>query len=166
MKRYDKYKDSGIIDNEKLRIENASMTADFYHEIRSIVQSSKSKVYTAVNTAMVEAYWLIGKRIVEEEQQGKERAKYGQELIKKLSVELNTEFGKGFSVANLKNFRQFYLAFAGDKKSYALRSQLSWTHYRALIRIKDTNARLWYLEETIAQNWSARALDRQIKIKE
>ncbi len=135
---------------------------DFYHEIRSIVQSARSRVYTAVNTAMVESYWLIGKRIVEEEQQGKERAQYGQALLQTLSVQLTSEFGKGFSVANLKNFRQFYLTFPDNEKGYALRSELSWTHYRTLIRIKDTKARLWYMEEAIEQNWSSRALERQI----
>ncbi|WP_321413568.1 DUF1016 N-terminal domain-containing protein [uncultured Desulfobacter sp.] len=82
----------------------------FYNDIRQILQTARAKAYSAVNTAMVETYWLVGKRIFEEEQDGKKRAEYGQELIKKLSVELQSEFGKGFSVANLKNFRQFYLA--------------------------------------------------------
>ncbi len=103
--------------NESL-IKRASVPAGFYDEIRSIVQAAKNKVYTAINTAMVEAYWLMGKRIVEEEQQGEERAGYGKELIEKLSARLNTEFGKGFSVANLKNIRQFYLTFAQDEKGY------------------------------------------------
>lgn len=143
---------------------STSISADFYNEIRHIVQSAKSKVYTAVNSAMVEAYWLIGKRIVEEEQQGEDRAKYGQALIKKLSSELSTEFGKGFSVANLKNFRQFYLTFSADKKGYTLCSQLGWSNIRRIIRIKDKKARHWYMQEAIVQNWSARALDRQINV--
>ena len=136
-----------------------SVSTDFYNEIRSIVRLAKSKVYTAVNTAMVEAYWFIGKRIVEEEQQGEERAKYGQELIRKLSIDLSVEFGKGFDVRNLRHMRAFYQTFP---KRNALRTELSWTHYRTLIRIKDPKARLWYMEESITQNWSARALDRQI----
>ena len=119
---------------------STSVSADLYHEIRRIVQSAKNKVYTAVNTAMVEAYWLIGKRIVEEEQQGEERAQYGQELIKKLSIELNTEFGKGSSVVNLKNFRRFYLTFANDRKGYTLCSQLGWSHIRSIIRVKNDKA--------------------------
>ncbi len=77
----------------------------FYNDIRQILQSARSRAYSAVNTAMVDVYWLIGRRIVEEEQQGKERAGYGQELIKNLSIELQSEFGKGFSVANLKKFQ-------------------------------------------------------------
>lgn len=147
--------------NESL-IKRASVPAGFYDEIRGIVQAAKNKVYTAVNTAMVEAYWLMGKRIVEEEQQGEERAGYGKELIEKLSARLNTEFGKGFSVANLKNIRQFYLTFAQDEKGYTLCSQLNWSNIRHVLRIKDDKARHWYMEESINQNWSARALERQI----
>lgn len=128
------------------------VSLDFYDEIRSIVQSARSQIYTAVNTAMVESYWLIGKRIVEEEQHGKERAQYGQALLQTLSAQLTSEFGKGFSVANLKNFRQFYLTFPDNKKGYALRSELSWTHYRTLIRIKDTKARLQ--KRSCALNWN------------
>ena len=97
-------------------MDNSISKTSFYSDIRRILQSARNRAYTAVNTAMVDAYWHIGKRIVEEEQQGENRAKYGQELIKNLSIELNSEFGKGFSVANLKNFRQFYLTFTRDKK--------------------------------------------------
>ena len=138
------------------------ITASIYNDIREILQLARSKTYTAINRAMVDSYWLIGKRIVEEEQKGEDRAKYGQKLIEKLSIELTAEFGRGFSVANLKNFRQFYLTFVGDKKGYALCSQLSWSNIRSLIRIKNLDARLWYMEEAIARNWSARALERQI----
>ncbi|MCD6526747.1 MAG: DUF1016 family protein [Desulfuromonas sp.] len=143
--------------------DNLSKTS-FYSDIRQILQSARTKAYTAVNTAMVEAYWLIGKRIVEEEQQGEERAKYGKYLIKNLSIQLTAEFGKGFSVANLKNIRQFYLVFSNDPKSYALCSQLNWSHIRSLIRVKAPQARLWYMQEAIEQNWSARALERQISV--
>jgi hypothetical protein len=120
-------------------IDGISRTS-FYNDIRQILQSARNRAYSAVNTAMVDTYWLIGKRIVEEEQQGKERAGYGQELIKNLSIELQSEFGKGFSVANLKNFRQFYLTFAGDKKGYTLCSQLSWSHIRLIMRIENEKA--------------------------
>lgn len=100
----------------------------FYTEIKTILAEARTKAYTAVNFAMVEAYWLIGKRIVEEEQKGKDRADYGEFLIKNLSIELKNELSKGFSVANLKNFRQFYRSFPDLQKSYALCSQLSWSH--------------------------------------
>ena len=134
----------------------------FYNDIRQILQSARNKAYTAVNAAMVEAYWSIGKRIVEEEQHGKERANYGQELIKNLSIELNAEFGKGFSVANLKNFRQFYLVFAQDEKGYTLCSQLSWSHNRLIMRIGNEVARTYYLTESKTENWSVRQLQRNI----
>jgi predicted nuclease of restriction endonuclease-like (RecB) superfamily len=143
-------------------MDNSTTETSFYSDIRRILQSARKKAYTAVNTAMVDAYWLIGKRIVKEEQQGKDRAKYGQELIKKLSIELNTEFGKGFSVANLKNFRQFYLTFVRDKKGHTLCSQLSWSHIRLIMRIDNEPARTWYLTETKAENWSVRQLQRHI----
>ena len=133
-----------------------------YSDIREILQSARSKAYAAVNTAMVDAYWLIGKRIVEEEQRGEHRAKYGQALIKNLSTELNTEFGKGFSVANLKNFRQFYLTFVEDRKGYTLCSQLSWSHIRLIMRIDAPQARTYYLTESKAANWSVRQLQRHI----
>ena len=143
-------------------MDNSISKTSFYSDIRRILQSARNRAYTAVNTAMVDAYWHIGKRIVEEEQQGENRAKYGQELIKNLSIELNSEFGKGFSVANLKNFRQFYLTFTRDKKSYTLCSQLSWSHIRLIMRIDNKQARTWYLAESKAENWSVRQLQRHI----
>lgn len=134
-----------------------------YSDVRQILHSARNKAITAVNTAMVEAYWLIGKRIVEEEQQGKSRAKYGQELIKDLSVKLNTDFGKGFSIANLKNFRQFYLTFSEDEKGYTLCSQLSWSHVRLIMRVDNSKARYYYLKESKNVNWSVRQLQRNIQ---
>lgn len=125
-------------------VSGTEVSPDIYTEIRTIVQSARSRVYTAVNTAMVEAYWLIGKRIVEEEQQGKERATYGKYLIKDLAAKLTAEFGKGFHPRNLRNMRGFYLAFP---KWNVVRTELSWTHYRALIRIDNTEARQWYMME-------------------
>ena len=108
---------------------------------------------------MVYAYWHIGKRIVEEEQDGAERAKYGKRQIEQLSKQLTVEFGKGLSVRNLRNMRSFYQTFPIRN---ALRTELNWTHYRCLIRIEEKKARQWYMEEAIAQNWSARALERQV----
>ena len=89
----------------------------FFDEVRSILAQARQKAYAAVNFAMVEAYWEIGRRIVEEEQQGKDRAEYGAALIKELSKQLTGEFGKGFTIANLKNFRLFYLTFPDFQKS-------------------------------------------------
>ncbi|EDN69237.1 protein containing DUF1016 [Beggiatoa sp. PS] len=134
----------------------------FFQDIKNILQQSRQKAYVAVNSAMVEAYWQIGKRIVEEEQVGKQRADYGSFLIKSLSKELSVEFGKGFSVANLKNFRQFYLTFPDFEKGYTVRSQLSWSHYRIIMRVESPTARNYYLTEANEQLWSTRQLQRNI----
>ena len=96
----------------------------FYEQIKKILSEARNKVYQSANFAMVEAYWNIGKSIVEQ-QGGEGKAEYGARLIVELSKQMTADFGKGFTAANLKNTRQFYLAFP---KSYALRSELSWTH--------------------------------------
>ena len=129
-----------------------------FEEIRKILQEARNRVYKTANSAMVEAYWNIG-RIIVEKQEGNNKAEYGTALLKNLSKEMTKEFGKGFTVSNLKNMRQFYLTFP---KSYALRSELSWTHYRLLMRVENEKARNFYIEETIKSNWSTRQLERQI----
>lgn len=134
------------------------MEQQFYEQIKRILSEARNKVYQTANFAMVEAYWNIGKSIVEQ-QGGEEKAEYGVRLIAELSKQMSTDFGKGFTVANLKNMRQFYLTFP---KSYALRSELSWTHYRLLMRVENKNARQFYIEEAIKSNWSTRQLERQI----
>lgn len=114
---------------------------NFFDEIRGILAQARQKSYAAINFAMVEAYWQIGQRIVKEEQKGKWRAEYGANLIKELSKQLSAEFGKGFAVANIKNFRQFYLAFPDFQKSYTARSFLTWSHYRLIMRVENVQAR-------------------------
>lgn len=127
--------------------------------IRTLLVDGRKQVATAVNTAMVQTYWHIGRLIVEDEQQGETRAEYGKQVLKSLSVSLTEEFGKGFDARNLRNMRQFYLVFPIWN---AVRTELSWTHYRTLTRIENESARHWYINEAIEQNWSARALERQI----
>lgn len=134
------------------------MNIKFYEGIKEILISARNKVYQTANFAMVEAYWEIGKSIIEE-QGGEERAEYGTGLLKELSGRMTADFGKGFTVANLKNMRQFYLTFSNR---YALRSDLSWTHYRLLMRVENDTARQFYLEEAIKSQWSTRQLERQI----
>jgi len=107
---------------------------------------------------MIEAYWNIGKKIIEK-QGGKDKAEYGLGLIKELSTQMTKDFGKGFTVTNLKYMRQFYLTFPNG---HALRGELSWTHYRSLMRVENEKARNFYLEEAIKSAWSTRQLDRQI----
>lgn len=113
------------------------MKQRFYEEIKDILLTARNKVYQTANFAMVEAYRNIGKSIIEE-QGGKEKAEYGSGLLKELPNQMTKDFGKGFTVANLKNMRQFYLTFPN---SCALRSELSWTHYRLLMRVENDNAR-------------------------
>jgi len=143
-------------------VDNISLNTTFYDDVRQILQSARNKTYRAVNTAMVEAYWLIGKRIVEEEQSGKSRAEYGKRLLENLSKSLSNHFGKGFSYANLRNFRQFYLTYPDQEICYTVCSKLSWSHNRLIMRIDNEQARTYYLIESKAENWSVRQLQRNI----
>ena len=127
-------------------------------EIRDILHEARNRVYQTANNAMVKAYFEIGKAIVEK-QGGNEKAEYGDGLIKQLSAELTAEFGQGFKVSNLKDMRRFYLTF---QKSHALRGELSWTHYRLLMRVENETARAFYEDECVKSNWSTRQLERQI----
>jgi len=153
---------AGMTDEITLSPAGAELTA-LHADIKQILQTARSKVQSAVNSAMVEAYWLIGERIVVEEQQGEKRAKYGERLLEKLSKELCQEFGKGFSYANLRNFRQFYLTYPNQEICYTLCSKLSWSHNRLIMRIENKQARQYYLHETANENWTVRQLERHIK---
>lgn len=147
-----------------------------YGRIRDILESAQTSVARSVNSAQVIANWLIGQEIVEEQQRGKARAAYGDALVRTLSDRLQLEFGNGYSFANLKLMRQFYLTYPQlldrTQKGYALRSlswqpglfhpNLSWTHYRRLVRVENELARSFYEIEAIESAWSARELERQI----
>lgn len=140
------------------------MAPSLYQGIRDILLSAKTQARRAVNDAMVQAYWHVGRLIVEDEQGGEKRAEYGKSVLNELSLRLTLEFGKGFSSTNLKLFRQFYLAFPightlCDQSSLG---RLSWSHFRNLLRVGDGKARTWYANEAASQGWSVRALDRQI----
>lgn len=132
-------------------------------EIKNILQKAREKSYLAINTAMIEAYWKIGKQIVLQEQKGEKRANYGEYLLKELSISLTQEFGKGFSSANLRNFRQFYLTYPDENICYTLCSKLTWSHNRLIMRVEDKKAREFYLAEASNHNWSVRILERNIK---
>lgn len=131
--------------------------------IKTIISNGRNRAYNATNKEIVITYWYIGRRIVEQEQKGKERAEYGQMLIEVLSDELSKEFGKSFSKRNLQYFRKFYIYFPNKKIVNACVHNLTWTHYRSLLRVADENARLWYLNEASKENWSSRTLDRNIQ---
>lgn len=112
---------------------------DVITDIKGIISSGREVAYNAANKAMVRTYWHVGKRIVEQEQAGKERAKYGQALIEALADELIKEYGKSFSKRNLQYFRKFYLAFPDEQIVNACVHNLNWTHFRALLRVPDEN---------------------------
>ncbi len=153
----------------------------FYHSIEKIITQARNYAYRAVNFAMVQAYWNVGRLIVEEEQKGEERAEYGAFLIQELSKRLTAKFGKGFNERNLFYFKQFYLKFPivnavraefdlketldqlSDSNITSLRKELSWTHYRILLTVEDAQARYWYMNEAANCGWSTRALERQIR---
>lgn len=130
-----------------------------FERVREILDAAKSNVARSVNTEMVRAYWLVGQAIVEDEQKGAERAGYGEQLIESLAARLKAEGLKGFGRRNLAWMREFYLKF---QNLHALRAELSWTHYRLLLKVESDRAREFYLAETVAGNWSTRELERQI----
>ena len=135
---------------------------NYINEIKRILKNARQKAYTAVNSAMVEAYWEIGRRIVEEEQRGKERAEYGKEIVKNLSKELTEEFGKGFSRRTLWEMRKLYVYFSDYEKVRTLFAQLTWSHFQKVLRVSDEKARIFYLTEAAENMWSVRTLDRNI----
>ncbi|MBC2888317.1 PDDEXK nuclease domain-containing protein [Gordonibacter massiliensis (ex Traore et al. 2017)] len=130
--------------------------AAVYDSVNSTIKIARKKAAVAVNDAMVEAYWEIGRQIVEA--QG-DRAEYGKHLMEYLSARLTEEFGKGFTRRNLFCMKQFYLAFP---IVHTLCAQLSWSHYRLLIRVEDEKKRTFYMQEAVSQQWTVRQLDREI----
>jgi predicted nuclease of restriction endonuclease-like (RecB) superfamily len=125
-------------------------TRRIYQQIREVLIQARSRALQAVNTEMVACYWEIGRLIIEEEQQGEKRAEYGKRLIRDLSKRLTEEFGKGFDRTNLQHMRAFYLGFSNCD---ALRRELSWTHYRLLLRIEKPVARAFYEAEAVNSRW-------------
>ncbi|TLU97273.1 PDDEXK nuclease domain-containing protein [Dyadobacter luticola] len=137
-------------------------TASLIQDVVEILLLARQKAYSAVNSEMVIAYWKMGRRIVEEEQHGEQKAAYGEAILKTLSVALTAELGKGFSYANIRNFRQFYLTYPDESICYAVCSKLSWSHNRLIMRIENPEARKYYLKECADQMWSTRTLERNI----
>lgn len=156
---------------------NKPSNTKFYSQVVDLLQSARNKVIRTVNQTMVLTYFEIGRMIIEEEQDGKERADYGKSLLKELSKVLTKEFGKGFSVDNLENMRRFYLVYGKSETLSRISSKaisetasrelkqeefiLSWSHYLKLMRIDDENERKFYEIESAKNNWSVRELDRQ-----
>src|SRR4030042_2084681 len=141
------------------KVKKGDSPAGFYDDIRKILTQARNKAYTAVNVVMVEAYWNVGRRIVEEEQKGKYKAQYGTKLLENLSRKLTNDFGKGFDPTNLWNMRKFYLTFPILD---ALRQELRKAQYSLLLRVENESARKFYLDECAQARWSTRQLERQI----
>jgi len=138
-----------------MMLQNQSVIPD----IKAIIAASKDKAIRAVDNERTLMYWYIGQRIFEEEQDGKDRADYGEYLTKYISQQLEPEFGSGFSKRQIELFRQFYRSFP---IANALRSQLSWTHYKLIIRLDSQDKMDFYIAETVKNNWNTRQLERQI----
>ena len=133
--------------------------SNLYNQLQQLIRQARNQALQAVDVIQVRTCWQIGQHIVTFEQQGQSRAAYGARLLPQLAEQLTQEFGKGFDVSNLRYMRQFYLAFPIRD---AVRHELSWTHYRRLMRIENETAREWYMHEAVTQGWSSRALERQI----
>lgn len=138
------------------------LSENFIGSIKSIINAGRRSAYNAVNDVIVQTYWQIGKRIVEEEQHGMDRAEYGKFLIETLSQELTREYGAGFSARSLQYYRKFYLFFQDVTILQACVRNLTWSHFRMLLRVEDETARLWYMNEAMKSGWSYRTLDRNI----
>ncbi|MDR0832879.1 MAG: PDDEXK nuclease domain-containing protein [Candidatus Symbiothrix sp.] len=160
----------------------------FINEVKTIIQNGQSQAYRAINSAMVETYWNLGKRIVEQEQQGEERAEYGAGLLKRLSAALTKEFGQGFSERSIRQYRQFYQMFSDSSirrtpfaelqntdnqpntivrtlfaQSWQPHFQhLTWSHIQRIMRVSNPEARAYYMKESAENTWSVRTLDRNI----
>ena len=141
------------------KTKEAVVSDKLYQAVRRVIQDAHRAVSRCANSTMVETYWRVGYLIVEDEQQGRRKAEYGRAVLRELAARLTVEYGSGYDASNLRNMRTFYLAFPIRD---ALRHELSWTHYRSLMRVDDPIAREWYMNECIASNWGTRALDRQI----
>jgi predicted nuclease of restriction endonuclease-like (RecB) superfamily len=133
--------------------------SDLLGQLRSLIAQARQQALRAVDAVQVQTYWQVGRHLVEFEQGGESRAAYGARLLPELASKLTAEFGAGFDASNLRYMRLFYQAFPIRD---ALRHELSWTHYRMLVRVQDEKARGWYVNEAVSQNWSSRALERQI----
>ena len=141
----------------------AEIKKDIYQEIHDLLHNSRQNIISNINSTMAKTYFLIGKRIVEEEQDGNKRAEYGKNLIKMLSEKLTKEFGKGFSETNLEQMRKFFKVYGIPQTlSEEFQFNLSWSHYLILMRIEDINARNFYEIEAFENNWSLRELKRQV----
>ena len=142
--------------------QSVTISATLYQDIRQLLLAARTQVRQTVNSTMVQTNWRIGQKIVEDEQGGQKRAAYGKQVLPELARRLGEEFGPGFDVSNLRNMRQFYQCLPIRDE---VRRELSWTHYRALIRIDNPQARDWYATEAAEQGWCVRVFDQHHRQK-
>ena len=142
-----------------MKIVKANLTEQFISDIRTIILSARESAIRSVDTVRVQMYWKLGERIFIEEQKGQDRAEYGAYLLQNVALEIEKEFGSGFSVRQLERARRFYRTYP---IATALRTQLNWYQYRLLIQISDNDKREYYELETANNNWTGRELERQI----
>lgn len=135
----------------------------FCKDVHKILDDAKNKTYAAANNIMTYAYWNVGKRIIEQEQKGDSKARYGSYLVKRLSQELSEEYGIGFSVANIRNCRQLYLTFPKESYGYSLIGKIHWSHLRTIMRLDNEEVRYFYLNEVANEYWSVMELECNIK---
>ena len=134
----------------------------FFNDVKNIIENGLRKAYQNANTVTVLTYWQVGRRIVEEEQQGGKRAEYGAQVINMLSAELCKIYAKGYSPRDLRAYRQFYLCFKDLEIWYSRVPNLTWTHFRTLISVTSDDARYWYVQEAAREMWSVRTLARNV----
>jgi predicted nuclease of restriction endonuclease-like (RecB) superfamily len=142
--------------------DNPVLPKQLVDDVKLIVNRGLREAYDGANSVLVKTYWNVGKRIVEEEQHGDPRAKYGKHLIDLLSQELSSVYPKGYSSRNLRDYRQFYLCFRDLEIWHSRVPNLTWTHYRTLLSVADDDARYWYIREASAESWSVRTLARNV----
>ena len=148
-------------DNNKI-VKATSTNTSLLSDVRLIVEQGLKTAYEGVNQVMVKTYWQVGRRIVEEEQRGEKRAEYGKQLITLLAEDLSKSYNKGFTARDLRSYRQFYLSFKDLEIWHSRVPNLSWTHFRTMLRVADEDARYWYMREASQEMWSVRTLDRNI----
>ena len=137
-------------------------STDIIADIKHIIEQSREQAYASINTLMIQSNWLVGRRIVEEEQGGAARAEYGKALLKNLAAELMPLYGNSYSARRLQDYRQFYLYFKDIEIWHSRVPNLTWTHYRELLTVSDPVARHWYMHEAAREMWSVRTLHRNI----
>lgn len=142
-----------------MKIKKIELAEIFISDIRTIILSARESAIRSVDTVRVQMYWKLGERIFIEEQKGQDRAEYGAYLLQNVALEIEKEFGSGFSVRQLERARQFYRTYP---IASALRTQLNWYQYRLLIQIDDKDKREYYELESANNNWTGRELERQI----